>query len=131
MSPYERKHFDRLLERVVERLPQIVLNLMEEVPLIVEDFPSQQLRNELQLKELDDLCGLYHGVSKTEPEFEPGRMHTDQVFLFREGILSEAANDEGIITDDELLRQIRITILHEYGHHFGLDENDLTELGYG
>src|SRR4051794_13970421 len=98
MSPEDRKHFDRVLERVVKRLPQVVLDLMEEVPLIVEDFPSLQLRKELKLTELDALCGLYYGVSKAEPEFEPARMHSDQVFLFREGIMSEAADDEGLIT---------------------------------
>jgi predicted Zn-dependent protease with MMP-like domain len=131
MTPSERKYFDRLLERVIPELPQQVLELMDEVPLIVEDYPSEELCRELELSETDELCGVYHGISKIEPELEPGRRHSDQILLFREGIASAAANDDGIITDTELMQQMRITILHEYGHHFGLDEEDLRELGYG
>jgi predicted Zn-dependent protease with MMP-like domain len=130
MSPRERNHFDRLLEQVIDRLPEMVKGLMDDVPLIVEDYPSPELRRELQLTEFDDLCGVYQGVSKLEPELEHGRPHSDQIYLFREGILSEAMNEAGVVTDAELMRQIRITILHEYGHHFGLDEDQLRELGY-
>jgi predicted Zn-dependent protease with MMP-like domain len=130
MSPRERNHFDRLLEEVIESLPPMVTDLIGDVPIIVEDFPSAELRRELNLSQFDDLCGLFHGIAKTDPEREPGRVHSDQVYLFREGIMSEAANEAGIVIDEELKRQIRITILHEYGHHFGLDEDDLSELGY-
>jgi predicted Zn-dependent protease with MMP-like domain len=131
MSPRERQHFDRLLEEVIEALPPMVTDLIDDVPIIVEDFPSAELRRELNLKHFEDLCGLYRGIAKTDPEHEPGRVHSDQVYLFREGIMGEAVNEAGIVTDDELKRQIRITILHEYGHHFGLDEDDLSGLGYG
>ena len=130
MSPRERQHFDRLLAEVIEALPPMVTELMDDVPIIVEDFPSAELRRELNLTHIDELCGLFHGISQADPEHEPGRVHSDQVYLFREGIVSEAVNEAGIVTDEELKRQMRVTILHEYGHHFGLDEDDLRELGY-
>ena len=131
MSPQERKHFDRLLEQVLADLPEQVTSLMDEVPVIVEDHPSRTLMRELGIEHRDELCGLFRGVAVTEPELEHGRAHSDQVLLFREGIFAEAADERGRITDDQLRRQIRITILHEYGHHFGLDEELLRELGYG
>src|SRR5262245_27138466 len=131
MSPSERKHFDRLLEEVVEGLPAEVLELMDDVPLVVEDYPSESLRKEMGIQDRDELCGLFRGIAITEPEDEHARQHTNQVLLFREGVLAAAIDEEGQISDDELRLQMRITILHEYGHHYGLDEEELDELGYG
>jgi predicted Zn-dependent protease with MMP-like domain len=104
---------------------------MEEVPIIVEDYPSPELQREFKLEHRDDLCGLFDGIPITEPEYESARQYSDRVLLFREGILSAAEDEVGEITEDEVSRQIRITILHEYGHHFGLDEADLDDAGYG
>jgi len=131
MSPHERAHFDRLLEEVVEKLPAAVLELMDEVPLVVEDYPSAALCQEMGIEDRDELCGLFRGIAITEPEQEHSRPHSDQVLLFREGVLAAAMDEEGQIDEDELQRQMRITILHEYGHHFGLDEEELDRLGYG
>jgi len=131
MSPRQRKHFDRLLDEVVEKLPAVVLELMGEVPLVVEDYPSEALCEEMGIEDRDELCGLFRGIAMTEPEDEHARQHSNQVLLFREGVLATAMDEKGQISDDELRRQIRITILHEYGHHFGLDEDELDELGYG
>jgi len=131
MSPYERKHFDRLLDEVVERLPAEVMELMDAVPLVVEDYPSESLCKEMDIQDRDELCGLFRGIAFTEPEDEHARQHSNQVLLFREGVLAAAMDEDGQISDDELRRQMRITILHEYGHHFGLDEEELDELGYG
>jgi predicted Zn-dependent protease with MMP-like domain len=50
------------------------------------------------------------------------------IHIFRRGIIGLAADIGGA---DELERQVRITLLHELGHHFGLDEDDLEDLGYG
>lgn len=131
MSPHDRKHFDRLLDEVVEKLPAVVLELMDDVPLIVEDYPSTTLCKEMEIEDRDELCGLFRGIAITEPEDEHARQHSDQVLLFREGVWAMAMDDEGQVSDEELRRQMRITILHEYGHHFGLDEDELDALGFG
>jgi predicted Zn-dependent protease with MMP-like domain len=55
----------------------------------------------------------------------------DVVTIYREGILSAAADDNGRIGKSRLREQIRITILHELGHHHGLTEGELRRLGYG
>src|SRR5262249_38805611 len=123
--------FDRLLDEVIGGLPTEVLELMDEVPLVVEDYPSESLCREMDIQDRDELCGLFRGIAITEPEDEHARQHSNQVLLFREGVLAAAMDEEGKISDEELRRQLRITILHEYGHHFGLDEDELDELGYG
>ena len=50
------------------------------------------------------------------------------IHLFRIGIMAEAGGEQA--TEEDLRREIRVTLLHEIGHHFGLDEDDLAELGY-
>jgi predicted Zn-dependent protease with MMP-like domain len=130
MTPEQRRRFDRQLERVLDDLPAMVLELLDQVPLVVEDHPSRRQMEELEVECRDELCGLYDGIPLTERSIELSGTLPDQVTIFREGILRAASDDQGRIRGDELRRQIRITILHEVGHHFGLDEDDLREAGY-
>ena len=80
---------------------------------------------------LDDLCGLYTGIPLTQRSIEHSGTLPDVVTIYREGILTAAADRHGRIRNDRLREEIRITILHELGHHHGLTEDDLRELGYG
>ena len=61
---------------------------------------------------------------------QPSGILSEAIYLFREGIFNLAADRRGRIDEEELREQIRVTILHELGHHHGLDEDDLAELGY-
>ena len=126
-----RNHFDELLEDVLAEMPDVVHQLLDEVPLVVDDHPSAQVMKELGVRYRDDLQGLYTGVSLPERQVsDPSRM-PDVITIFREGIINLACRGRGECTDGEVCEQIRITILHEVGHHFGLSEEDLEELGYG
>ncbi len=138
MTGAERRRFDALLERVLDALPPRLHELLEESPLIVEDRPSRKLMEELDIDEEDELlCGLHSGTPLTERSVEHSDM-PETIHIFREGILEQAGgwtprrDEEGkwIGGVDALAREIRITVLHEMGHHFGLDEDDLAELGY-
>ena len=126
----ERNRFDALLESVLAELPAAIRDLLEETPLIVEDAPDEALLLEVGLDpQEDDLCGLHSGVPLTERSVEGGDLGPQLIHLFRAGIIDHAGGwDEG---DEPVRREIRITLLHEIGHHFGLDEEDLEELGYG
>lgn len=127
MNADERDRFDELLERELARLPPDLRDLLQEAPLVIEDHPSPQLLRELGPETIasDELCGLHTGIPLTERSVH----HTDleTIHLFRDGIVAMA----GGFDDDALAEQIRITLLHEIGHHFGLDEDDLEALGYG
>lgn len=137
MKPAERERFDALLEDVLGRLPAALHNLIEEAPLIVEDHPSEELKRELDIEHNDELCGLHTGVPLTERSVEAPDL--EFIHLFREGIVEMAGGwDEGLDDagepiggENSIREEIRITILHEIGHHFGLDEDDLERLGYG
>ena len=70
------------------------------------------------------------GIPLTHKHVEASGVLSDAIYLFREGLLAMATNDAGEVDEDELRRQIRITLLHELGHYHGLDEAELEELGY-
>lgn len=124
----ERARFDRLLEAVLDGLPDALHELLEEAPLVVDDLPEPVLLEELGLADdPESLCGLHSGVPLTERSVEQP-WNAEVIHLFRVGILSEAGGAGA--SDADLLREIRITLLHEIGHHFGLDEDDLAALGY-
>lgn len=134
----ERDYFDAELEFVLGRLPESVRELFDEVPLVVEDFPSPAVMQSMGVDDPYELCGLHVGqdLSRRE-ELAWGPPDPEEVFIYRGGIIATAENElpDELLEDDrafqrELRRQIRITILHEYGHHYGMTEDELRELGY-
>jgi predicted Zn-dependent protease with MMP-like domain len=125
-----RRKFDALLEQVLEELPPPWRGLLEQVPLVVEDRPSRRLAREMEIESDDELCGLYTGTPLTERSVEQSGTMPEEILIFRMGVLAEAADDADRISDVELKKQIRITVLHEMGHHFGMEEEALKELGY-
>lgn len=129
-----RRVFDAILDRQVEALPDHVAAVMEEMPLIVEDEPSGELLASMGMDAAGgDLCGLHEGVPITERSVEDTGLMPSQMMLFRGPIVRLAGYRVVAgqpINRPELQRQIRITLLHEIGHHFGLDEDDLDRLGY-
>lgn len=137
MTRSERERFDRLFEEVLDALPPGIHKLIEEVPIVLEDRPSRQLLRELGIEDEDEiLCGVHTGVPLTDRSVERPDA-SDVVQIFREGVVDMAGgweedeDDDGPFGGVERIREeIRITILHELGHHFGLDEDDLDRLGY-
>ena len=122
--------FDLLLERVLDELPPHLLELIEEVPLVVEDHPGTQVLRHTGLRP-HELCGLYTGIPLTDRSVTHSGTLPDVITIYRLGIVTAATDRRGRVSGGRLLRQIRKTLLHEIGHHFGLDEDDLREYGYG
>lgn len=131
-----RDFFDGIFEEVLASAPPSVRDLIETLPVVVEDHPDESIQQEFGIN-ANDLCGLHSGVPLTERSVEDSGVLPDVVYLYRLGIIS-AANDK--LTEEEknsprfieaVREEIRITLLHELGHHFGLSESDLDRLGYG
>lgn len=135
MNDIDRQQFDRLLDDLVADLPEHLHALLEEVPLIVEDEPSPRLLAEMRIDpRRSTLCGLHWGIALTERSVLHSGTFPDRMMLFRGPIMRVAGARPGwrdAESEARLHEQIRITLLHEIGHHFGLDEDDLTRLGYG
>jgi predicted Zn-dependent protease with MMP-like domain len=130
LSDQQRDDFDRIVQEVMDPMPAAVHELLREVTMYIEDHPPRSLLRQMGLRHRTQLCGLYTGVPLTNRHVELSGVLSDAIYLYREGILDLARDASGRVDPDELRRQIRITILHELGHHHGLDEDELQRLGY-
>ena len=132
MNQNNRNYFDEQVEWVLVRLPQRVLRILREVPLHVEDQPSKRLMRELDIENAEELCGYFSGVP-----YGAGNVFVvevpmpNSITIFRRGIIAEARDEWGRVSRSNLRQQIRITILHELAHWHGMDEDEITAIGYG
>jgi len=131
VDPELRHLFDDQLELLLPELPQQVRDFMERVPLVVEDHPSEAVMRKLRIRHPADLYGLYTGVPLNKRSVDQSGVPSDVIHIYREGILAQATRRDGSVSLPRLRKQIRITILHEYGHHHGMTGRDLREMGYG
>jgi len=105
--------FDDHVRAALDTLPPEIAAALRNVAVVVEE----------QHPEDPDLFGLYEGVPLPERGDEAGAL-PDKITIYRRPLQEEFPDPH------ELEREIRITVLHELGHYFGLDEDRLTELGY-
>lgn len=131
MDPELRQLFDEQVEAVLAELPQEVHDLIKDVPLVVEDHPSQEVMRRMRIRHPAHLFGLYTGIPLIKRSVEQWGVLSDTVYIYRLGILSKSRSRSGEIDSRKLQEEIRRTILHEYGHHVGLTERELRDLGYG
>ena len=110
--------FERLVEEALDSLPERFADLLENIVVVVEEEP-----NASDLDVMDDphgeLLGIYRGTPLTRRSYDSFRL-PDQVAIFRGPILRVARGAR------EAKRQIRETVIHEVGHHFGLSDDDMV-----
>ncbi len=123
MIPISNADFDRAVEEALADIPDELRAHLDNVLVEVRGRPDQTFMDEHDVPE--DLLGLYVGVPLGDkgPENSAPPL-PDRIILFRENLCAMCASR------DELLEEIRVTVLHEVGHHFGLDEDGLDELGF-
>ena len=120
-----KAQFAKLVERALGELPAAFAEYLEEIAVEIRDRPTRKQLAELGLKDDELLLGLYHGRPRTERSVLDGPAMPDVIFIFQEDV--ELVSD----SEQQLVEEVRTTVLHEIGHHFGMDEDDLDELGYG
>ena len=103
------------MERAVDSLPPELRKAMSNVEIVVEDQNSED----------PDLYGLYLGIPLTERDTGYAGALPDKIAIYRRPLVEEFGDDPEVLQDE-----IRITVLHEIAHHFGVDEDRLTELGW-
>jgi predicted Zn-dependent protease with MMP-like domain len=115
----ERRFRERVAE-ALDGLPEEWGELLDNVAIVVEDEPSADDLAELGMDadEGDELLGLYQGTPLHERGVEYGAL-PDRVVIYRGPILRISGSRQ------EIIRQVQETVLHELGHHFGLEEDDL------
>jgi predicted Zn-dependent protease with MMP-like domain len=115
------ERFESMVADVLDSIPDELASQLENVAVMVQDWPTS-----LQLEGRGGtLLGLYEGIDLTQrsPIGYTGVM-PDRITIFR-GPLCEISRDE-----EDLSRQVRVTVLHEVGHYFGMSEERLHEMGW-
>lgn len=120
-----KARFGQLVEAALAELPEAFAQYLEEVPVEIRDRATPKQRRKVGVGQNGLLLGLYHGVPRPERGVEASGRLPDVIYIFQHDI-ELASSDE-----ENLIEQVRTTVLHEIGHHFGLDEDELDELGYG
>jgi len=129
ISDQQRNEFDTILEEIIGEFPEEYRNMFDEVPVMVDDEPSEELQKEMGTYlegEPADLMGLHSGPSHSDTRKNEVAQTTPLIQLFRGPILREARGNR-----KKLKKEIRITLIHELGHHFDFSEDDLEDRGYG
>ncbi len=117
--------FHQIVGEALDALPESFRAAMENIAIVVEEWPDDDTLARMEVDSKFDLLGLYHGTPLPEREHEDGAMILPDIITLYRRPLEHACR-----TESELRREIRITVLHEIGHYFGLDEERLAELGY-
>ncbi len=115
-----RDEFEGLVARALDTLPRKYQQLLKNIALVVEEEPSDEVLEELELDSRDDLLGLYTGTAiGQESFFDTGMQLPARVVIYRGPILRLCE------TREEVVEEVRDTVVHEIGHHFGLEDEEM------
>jgi predicted Zn-dependent protease with MMP-like domain len=118
----KRARFERLVAEAVELIPPHFRREIRNLALVVEDEPSEDLLEEMEIEPPDTLYGLYQGVPLPERGWAHGNTLPDQITIFQRPI------EEDCEGEDEIRVAIGETLIHEVGHYFGLSEEEIEEI---
>lgn len=117
-----RVEFERLVTEAIALIPKRFRREIRNLALVVEDEPSLDLLDEMEIEPPDSLYGLYQGTPLTERHWPYGNSLPDRITIFQKPI-EEDCEDE-----DEVRAVIGETLIHEVGHYFGLSEEEIEEI---
>jgi len=109
------QRFEELVDVALAQIPAELLDQVENCALIIEDEPDP---------EYGDVLGFYDGTPLSERTSQYSGVLPDRILIFRGPLLRMVASE------DELVDEVRITVWHELAHYFGIDDDELDELGY-
>ena len=117
-----REKFEKLVAEAMSLIPKRFRLEMKNIAVVVEDEPSAELLDEMEIEPPDSLYGLYQGTPLPERTWGYGNTLPDRVTLFRKPIEEDSEDD------DEVRAVIGETLIHEVGHYFGLSEEEIEEI---
>ena len=117
-----RARFERLVADALGTMPQSFRQAVRNVAVIVEDAPAPELLDDVGIDPPDTLFGLYEGVPLPERDWTHGNALPDRITLFQKPIEAASQND------NEIVVVIGETVIHEFGHYFGLCEEEIEEI---
>ena len=112
--------FAQLVQQAIADLPPPYAKLMESIAVVVEEEPPREVLEDLELDSEDDLLGLYQGQSLAEESFfMAGGTQPAKISIYRGPILRQCE------TAEEVVQEVYDTVVHELGHHVGLDDDEM------
>jgi predicted Zn-dependent protease with MMP-like domain len=108
------RRFDVLVSEALDLIPPKLAAVMDNVVVLVAERHPEE----------DDLLGLYEGVALTERDSHYAGSLPDTITIYRDALLDICDRDE------EVVEEVKITVMHEIAHHFGIDDERLHELGW-
>ena len=117
-----RQRFEKLVEEALREIPRRFRKEMTNVAVIVEDEPPPHILEEMEIEPPDSLFGLYQGTPLPERAWAFGNTLPDRISIYQRPI-EEACED-----DEEIRDCVAETVIHEFGHYFGLSEEEIEEI---
>jgi predicted Zn-dependent protease with MMP-like domain len=117
-----RDRFAQLVEDALRDIPRRFRAAMTNVAVVVEDEPSAQLLDEMEVEAGDTLFGLYQGTPLPQRSWGYGNALPDRISIYQRPI-EDACEDE-----DEIRDCVAETVIHEFGHYFGMSEEEIEEI---
>ena len=121
-SPMTRAQFERLVREALIQLPEEIHARLDNVDLVVEDWPTREQLAGSGIEDGQYLLGLYEGIPLTE-RYGYDMVLPDKITLFQKPIEAVCSSEE------ETVKEVRDTVVHEVAHHFGIDDHRLEEMG--
>ena len=118
-----REQFRELVEEAIDTIPRKFAREVRNLAIVIEDEPSPELLEEMEMDQDDLLLGLYQGTPMNERGWGYGNQLPDRITLFQEHIEADCDGDE-----DEIVIAIGETLIHELGHYFGMTEAEIMEI---
>jgi predicted Zn-dependent protease with MMP-like domain len=109
------RRFEELVSDALDQVPPKFAEAMDNVVVLVEEHNAEE----------PSILGLYHGIALTERSSDYGGVLPDRISIYRAPILSMCH------TEEQVVEEVLVTVLHELGHHFGISDHRLHELGWG
>lgn len=117
-----RDRFQQLVEEALREIPRSFRVEMKNVAVVVEDEPSSDILEDLEIEPPDSLFGLYQGTPLPERSWAHGNTLPDRISIYQRPI-EEACED-----DEEIRNCVAETVIHEFGHYFGLSEEEIEDI---
>jgi predicted Zn-dependent protease with MMP-like domain len=117
-----REEFAVLVEEALHDIPRRFRKAMKNVAVVIEDEPPPDVLDELDVEPDDTLFGLYQGTPLTERRWDYGNSLPDRISIYQRPI------EDACDSDDDIRACVAETVIHEFGHYFGMSEEEIEEI---